>query len=62
MYLFEGSNHTFVIGVPIANYDNTHQAANENLRLHNLWDAIQSYPATFTDFADDSRALKATAP
>lgn len=48
MYLFEGKNHTPVIGVPIANHDNNQHAANENLRLQNLWDAIQIYSAIFT--------------
>lgn len=47
MYLFEGPNHTPVIGVPIANHDDNQHAANENLRLQNLWDAIQIYAALF---------------
>jgi acetylornithine deacetylase/succinyl-diaminopimelate desuccinylase-like protein len=34
-----------VIGVPIANHDNNQHAANENLRLQNLWDAIEVYTA-----------------
>jgi len=34
-----------VIGVPIANHDNNQHAANENLRLKNLWDAIEVYAA-----------------
>jgi acetylornithine deacetylase/succinyl-diaminopimelate desuccinylase-like protein len=32
----------FVI-VPIANHDNNQHAANENLRLENLWDGIEAY-------------------
>jgi len=47
MYLLEGKNHTPVIGVPIANHDNNQHAANENLRLQNMWDAIQMYAAIF---------------
>jgi acetylornithine deacetylase/succinyl-diaminopimelate desuccinylase-like protein len=61
MYLFEGKNHTPVIGVPIANHDNNQHAANENLRLQNLWDAIQVYAAIFAGFDKDHAALNATA-
>lgn len=32
-----------IIGLPLANYDNNQHAANENLRLQNLWDAIDIY-------------------
>jgi acetylornithine deacetylase/succinyl-diaminopimelate desuccinylase-like protein len=46
--LLEGKNHTPVIGVPIANHDDSQHAANENLRLQNMWDAIQVYAAIFT--------------
>jgi hypothetical protein len=42
MYLFQGENHTPVIGVPIANHANNQHAANENLGLQNLWDADPS--------------------
>lgn len=31
-----------MIVVPIANYDNNQHAANENLRLQNLWDGIET--------------------
>lgn len=34
-----------VIGVPIVNHDNNQHAANENLRLQNLWDGIEVYAA-----------------
>ena len=42
-YLF-----TDVLGVPnvtfpIANYDNNQHAANENLKLRNLWNGIELY-------------------
>jgi acetylornithine deacetylase/succinyl-diaminopimelate desuccinylase-like protein len=36
-----------VIGLPIANHDNNQHAANENLRVQNLWDAIEIYAALF---------------
>jgi acetylornithine deacetylase/succinyl-diaminopimelate desuccinylase-like protein len=34
-----------VIGLPIVNHDNSQHAANENLRLQNLWDGIDTYAA-----------------
>ena len=37
-----------VIGLPIANHDNNQHAANENLRLQNLWDGIEVYAAVMT--------------
>ncbi len=45
MYLFGEALDTPVIGVPIANHDNNQHAANENLRLRNLWDGIAIYAA-----------------
>jgi acetylornithine deacetylase/succinyl-diaminopimelate desuccinylase-like protein len=36
------------IVVGIANYDNNQHAANENLRLGNLWDGIDTYGALLT--------------
>jgi acetylornithine deacetylase/succinyl-diaminopimelate desuccinylase-like protein len=32
-----------VVTLPIANYDNNQHAANENLRVQNLWNAIEMY-------------------
>lgn len=49
MYLFEGKDHTPVIGVPIANHDNNQHAADENLRIQNLWDAIEAYAGIFVE-------------
>jgi len=37
-----------VIGIPIANHDDNQHAANENLRLQNLWDGIETYAALLT--------------
>ena len=37
-----------LIGIPIANHDNSQHAANENLRLQNLWDAIPLFTSLFT--------------
>jgi acetylornithine deacetylase/succinyl-diaminopimelate desuccinylase-like protein len=36
---------TITITVPIANYDNNQHAENENLRLQNLWDGIETWAA-----------------
>jgi acetylornithine deacetylase/succinyl-diaminopimelate desuccinylase-like protein len=48
MHLFQGDSQTPVIGVPLANFDNNQHAANENLRLQNLWDAIEIFAGLFT--------------
>jgi acetylornithine deacetylase/succinyl-diaminopimelate desuccinylase-like protein len=32
-----------LIVVPIVNHDNNQHAANENLRLQNLWNGIETY-------------------
>lgn len=37
-----------LIGVPIVNHDNNQHAANENLRLQNLWDGIRLFETLFT--------------
>jgi acetylornithine deacetylase/succinyl-diaminopimelate desuccinylase-like protein len=36
-----------VVIVPIANHDDAQHAADENLRLRNLWDGIESFAALF---------------
>jgi acetylornithine deacetylase/succinyl-diaminopimelate desuccinylase-like protein len=44
-YLFEQVLHVPVISLPIANYDDNQHAANENLRIENLWNGIETYAA-----------------
>jgi len=39
---------TVTVTVPIANYDNNQHAENENLRLQNLWDGIETMAAVMT--------------
>jgi len=39
---------TVTITVPIVNYDNNQHAENENLRLQNLWDGIETMAAIMT--------------
>jgi acetylornithine deacetylase/succinyl-diaminopimelate desuccinylase-like protein len=36
------------ITVPVANYDNNQHAENENIRLQNLWDGVETYAALMT--------------
>jgi acetylornithine deacetylase/succinyl-diaminopimelate desuccinylase-like protein len=45
IYLFADLFRVPVIGLPIVNFDNNQHAANENQRLQNLWDGIQTYAA-----------------
>jgi len=49
MYLFTDLLKTPVVGVPIVNHDNNQHAANENLRLQNLWDGIEIFAGILTD-------------
>jgi len=39
---------TVTISVPIANYDNNQHAENENIRIQNLWDGIETFAALMT--------------
>jgi len=48
MYLFLDVLHTPVVGVPIANHDDNQHAANENLRVQNLWDGIEVFAGILT--------------
>ena len=44
-YLFEQILRAPMISLPIANYDDNQHAADENLRMQNLWDGIETYAA-----------------
>jgi acetylornithine deacetylase/succinyl-diaminopimelate desuccinylase-like protein len=44
-YLFEQVLKVPMIGLPIANYDDNQHSADENLRVQNLWDGIETYAA-----------------
>jgi acetylornithine deacetylase/succinyl-diaminopimelate desuccinylase-like protein len=46
-FVFEQQFKKPVIGLPIANYDNNQHAANENLKLKNLWDGIALYAGIY---------------
>jgi acetylornithine deacetylase/succinyl-diaminopimelate desuccinylase-like protein len=47
LYLLHEVLATPFLIVPIANHDNNQHAANENLRLRNLWDGIDVFAALF---------------
>lgn len=49
IYLFDDLFRVPVIGLPITNHDNNQHAANENLRLRNLWDAVDLYAAMMAE-------------
>jgi acetylornithine deacetylase/succinyl-diaminopimelate desuccinylase-like protein len=48
LYLFTDNLRTPCIGIPIANHDNNQHSANENIRLQNLWDGIETMAALLT--------------
>lgn len=48
MYLFAATGSP-VVGLPIVNHDDNQHAANENLRVGNLWDGIDIFAALFTN-------------
>jgi acetylornithine deacetylase/succinyl-diaminopimelate desuccinylase-like protein len=49
LYLFAENFSAPIICLPIVNHDNSQHAANENLRLQNLWDGIQTYAALMAE-------------
>jgi acetylornithine deacetylase/succinyl-diaminopimelate desuccinylase-like protein len=51
IYLFADMFKVPVIGLPIGNHDNSQHAANENQRLQNLWDGIQTYAAMMAELS-----------
>lgn len=51
-FLFERQFQKPVIGLPTANYDDNQHAANENLRLKNLWDGIALFAGIYASLGD----------
>lgn len=45
LFLFEKHLATPTITVPIANHDNNQHAENENIRIQNIWNGIETYVA-----------------
>lgn len=56
-YLFEQILKVPMISLPIANYDDNQHAADENLRVQNLWDGIELYAALLTGIGKSWRGL-----
>jgi acetylornithine deacetylase/succinyl-diaminopimelate desuccinylase-like protein len=48
LYIFEMATQSPQIILPIVNHDNNQHAANENLRIKNLWDGIEIFAALMT--------------
>jgi acetylornithine deacetylase/succinyl-diaminopimelate desuccinylase-like protein len=48
MYIFEDLGLPW-IGLPIVNHDNHQHSADENLRLENLWQGIETYAVMLAD-------------
>jgi acetylornithine deacetylase/succinyl-diaminopimelate desuccinylase-like protein len=49
IYMFADIFKVPVIGLPIVNHDNSQHAPDENLRLRNLWDGIETYAAMMAE-------------
>ncbi|SFQ77367.1 M20/M25/M40 family metallo-hydrolase [Hymenobacter arizonensis] len=45
LYVFEEQLKANTVTVPVANYDNNQHAENENIRLGNLWDGVETMAA-----------------
>ncbi|MGI4736899.1 MAG: M20/M25/M40 family metallo-hydrolase [Janthinobacterium lividum] len=48
LYVFKQELGATTLTVPVANYDNNQHAENENIRLGNLWDGIETMAALMT--------------
>ena len=55
MALFAEALQVPLVGVPIVNHDNRQHAANENLRLQNLWDGIELFAALIAELGGELR-------
>jgi len=53
MYLFSQTFGVPIVGLPIVNHDNAQHAADENLRLQNLWDGIATFAVVTADLGGD---------
>jgi acetylornithine deacetylase/succinyl-diaminopimelate desuccinylase-like protein len=49
IYVIEEETGAPVVILPVANHDNNQHGKDENLRLQNLWDAIEIYAAVLTN-------------
>jgi acetylornithine deacetylase/succinyl-diaminopimelate desuccinylase-like protein len=55
MDLFQHGKNVPVIAFPIANHDDNQHAADENIRLQNLWDGIEVFAAFFSELREAAR-------
>jgi acetylornithine deacetylase/succinyl-diaminopimelate desuccinylase-like protein len=55
MHLFQDVLRVPVVGLPIVNHDNNQHAADENLRLQNLWDGIEIFAAVLARLGETWR-------
>ncbi|MCZ6643551.1 MAG: M20/M25/M40 family metallo-hydrolase [Gammaproteobacteria bacterium] len=53
IYLFERSYDMPIVLLPIANHDNNQHGSNENLRIQNLWDAIEIFAVILASYGAD---------
>jgi len=52
LYAFDDVLKTPIISLPLANHDNNQHAENENIRLQNLWDAMEVYGVVLAKFGE----------
>jgi acetylornithine deacetylase/succinyl-diaminopimelate desuccinylase-like protein len=55
MYLFVETFGVPVVGLPIANHDDNQHAADENLRVQNLWDGISAFASVLARLGEEWR-------
>ena len=58
LYLFADILKVPIVSVPVVNHDNNQHAANENLRIQNLWDAIETYAVLVARLAPEWTAAE----
>lgn len=56
LYLFADILQSPLVSVPVVNHDNNQHAANENLRIQNLWDAIETYAVVLAGLESEWKA------
>ena len=54
IYLFEDNLEAPIVILPVANHDNNQHGRDENLRLKNLFDAIEMYAEVLVGLSDES--------
>jgi acetylornithine deacetylase/succinyl-diaminopimelate desuccinylase-like protein len=62
LYLFTETLAVPVVGVPMVNHDNNQHAADENLRLQNLWDGIEIYAALIARLGEEWKPADKKSP